>query len=676
MAHKKWIIADADKEIASDISEKLNIDPFLAFLFVSRGINDTHMASDFLSSSLVFSSPYGLKDMEKAVKRINTALDNGEKICIFGDYDCDGVTATALLYTFLESIGADVIYYIPNREAEGYGMNCSAIDKISLLGTRLVITVDNGIAAIDEAEYLYSLGMELIVTDHHQLSETLPKAEAIVNPHRTDNENVFSDLAGVGVAFKLVCAIYDGDVEDMLEQYSDLVAIGTVADVVPLVSENRGLVRAGLRQINSGSRIGIEALKNASGGQTDRYTATDLAFRICPRINAAGRLNTALRALELLLSDDAEDAAFRAAQLSDENAYRQELEKNILDDIEMQFKDNPSLVYDRVIVISGKGFHQGVVGIVAARITERFGKPAIVIGINENGTATGSARSIAGFNIFEAINVCSSVLLHCGGHPLAAGLGISPDKIDTFREKINAFAADRYETMPQPELHLDCKLSPFYLTLDLADSLSVLEPCGAENQRAVFGLFRLTIVSVTPIGNGKHIRITADKKGKTIQITRFGVRAEDFAFSVGERIDCAVQISKNHFRDKDYLSVLAVDIRLSGRDDELYFEQKFNYEQFVCGKTQGKGLYPGRDICASVYRFLKSTGGWRADIDDLYFHLQKDVTYGQLMFALEAFCEAGLIQRDSEIHINPINGKADLENTKVLKALKGRTGIE
>ncbi|MGN0521023.1 MAG: single-stranded-DNA-specific exonuclease RecJ, partial [Eubacterium sp.] len=618
-----------------------------------------------------FTSPFSLTDMDKAVKRINEALDKNEKICIYGDYDCDGVTATALLFTFMESLGADVIYFIPNRLTDGYGMNFSAIDKINEQGTDLIITVDNGISSIDEAEYIYSLGMELIVTDHHQLGDVLPKACAVINPHREDNKIKFRDFAGVGVAFKLACAVYDGEVEDMLEQYADLVAIGTIGDIVPLKDENRGLVKTGLNLINMDSRIGIAALKSFAGSSDSDMSAVDVAFQLCPRINAAGRMDTAYKALELLICDDYEEARFKAEQLNDENTHRHEVEENIADDIRLQIENNPSLVKDRVIVIEGKNYHKGVIGIAASHVVEAYSKPSIIIGVDDEGNATASARSIEGFNIYEAINACSDLTTHFGGHPLAAGFGINACDIDEFRKRINEYARDNYPVMPVETLNLDCKISPFYLTTDLVDNLTALEPYGADNSQPLFGLYNMKLKSVTPIGDGKHIRIEAEKKGKSFRIVQFGVRVQDFPYKEGDTLDFAVRISKNLFKGRYYLSIRAVDIHKSSIDEERFFAEKSDYQLFIAGEKNKTAMYPDREACSVVYRFIKQNSGWNYSLDDLYFCLN-GITYGQMCFALDAFCEAGLITKNDTITVNQISGKANLENTTVIKALKGR----
>ena len=674
MAYKKWIIADADKEKASDLSEQFNIDPFIALMLVSRGIESSADVANFLASSYDFSDPFQLCDMERAVSAVEEAVDYGEKITVFGDYDCDGVTSTVLLYTFLKDMGADVDYYIPSRLNEGYGMNKAAIDKIYENGTKLIITVDNGISAIEEAEYIYSLGMRLVVTDHHQIGETLPRAEAVVNPHRTENDIAFHDFAGVGVAFKLACAIY-GDTEDMLYQFADLVALGTISDVMPLVDENRAFVKAGIKLINSGSRIGIEALKKAAGAGDKKLTATDIAFTLCPRINATGRVDDAARAVELLISENEEDAAFKADQINIDNAHRQELEQNIYDDVLLQIAENPNIAKNRVIVVCGKDYHKGVVGIVAAKVLEEYGKPTIILS-EEDGLAMGSARSIDGFNIYEAISSCSDMLDHFGGHPQAAGLGLNADDVDVFRNRINEYAVSVYPVMPVQSIQVDFKISPGYLNVELVDALSVLEPFGEANRSAAFALMNLRLLSVTPMGNGKHIRLECEKKGKTFKISKFRCTPEEFPFAAGDYIDIVVKVSKNLYNGREYLSLQAADIKRHGNDDDQYFAEKEDYELFVLDKNNSENVLPSRDDCSVVYKFLRQKKGWRYGFDELYFAIGS-VTYGKLKFALEAFLECNLIEyNENVINVCDVSAKVDLMNTPVIKKLKGRLNLE
>lgn len=668
MAVKKWVVRDADKEKASAISEKFNIDPFIAYLLASRGITDELAVSSFFSDSYEMVSPFCFCGMEEASFVIGDAIDNGLKLCVYGDYDCDGVTSTALLYSFLKKEGADVCYYIPDRSDEGYGLNMEAVEKMNSMGVDLIVTVDNGITAVSEAERIYELGMQLVITDHHQLGEALPRAEAVVNPHIPENDLSFRDYCGVGVAFKLICALAEDRVDELINEYIDLVAIGTIADLMPLTNENRVFVKAGIDKINNNPRTAISAFAKLSS--KDSFNSTDIAFQLCPRINAMGRMGDASRAVEFLISDNYDDCMLKAEQLSVENSARQETERSILEDINRKLETNPSLADDRVIVISGENYHFGVIGIVASHVVEKTGKPAIVIGVDENGVAHGSARSVEGFNIFEAISYCEATLIRFGGHPLAAGITLEQDKIEEFRKAINDYAYQKYQVMPSGQLVIDCRLSPFYLNLDLVESLSSLEPYGASNPQAVFGIYNMRLVGITPLSEGRHLRLEVEKKGKRIRVVKFGIGVDDFPYHIGDNINLAVRISKNIYADKTYLSVQAVDIRLADSDDDRYFKEKNDYDIL---RIKGKGdmsLYPSRDICAVIFRYLKANNGYSYGIDNLYFRLQQSVNYSQLAFALEAFSQAGLIDYGSKITLKEASGKVDLESTEVLTSLR------
>lgn len=674
MAIKKWVIRQADKERASQISEKFNIDPFVAFLMVSRGIVDDIDVVNFMTDEFMLSSPFDMADMDEAVFTVSEAIENGDKICVYGDYDCDGVTSTTLLVDFLRSKGADVCYYIPSRETEGYGLNNSAIDEIARWGVNLIITVDNGISAFDEAEHIYELGMSLVVTDHHQLTDgKLPKAEAVVNPHREDNAMDFRDFCGVGVAFKFAVAMDEDNVEDIVERYIDLVAIGTIADVMPLKEENRAFVRRGLQKLNNNPRKSLVPLIKRNSNE---ITSQDIAFQICPRINAMGRMGDAKRAVEFLLCDDAAQAVSACNFLDEENANRQQVEQEIIEDVKKQIKKNPRLVASPIIVVAGKGYHHGVIGIVAAHILEKYGKPTFVIGIDENGIARGSARSVEGFNIFEALSACSDDMIQFGGHPLAAGITLKEDMIEKFSADINEFVIKNYPVMPQVELTLDFKLAPSYLNLDLVDSLSVLEPYGAGNSQAVFGIYKLRLLGVTPLSEGKHIRLDLQKKDTKIRVVKFSTPYDDFPYKPGDELNLAVKVSKNAYNGKMYLSVQAVDIRLSSLDEDKYFAEKSAYDLYRYTGKVDESLYPTREDCAFVYKYLKKNNGYPYSLENLYFRLQSNVTYGKLMFALKAFSQGGLINYKKGITLNTVKEKVNLEETPILKALKGRLNIE
>lgn len=675
MSIQKWVVREADKDIASDLSEKFNIDPFVAFMLVSRGISKDVDVADFLSDDFVIPSPFDFVDMDEAVFTIGDAIDNGLKICVYGDYDCDGVTSTVLLVDYFRSCGADVCYYIPDRITEGYGLNKDAIDSIKSQGVDLIVTVDNGISSVDEAEYIYSLGMSLVITDHHQLPEgNLPRAEAVVNPHRTENNLDFREFCGVAVAFMLCMALNEDEGTDIVDRYIDLVAIGTIADVMPLKYANRSFVKRGLQIINNNPRRAFKPL--LSSAYDKELTSTELAFQICPRINAMGRMGDAKRAVEWLLCDNEEQTTSYCNELNEENIHRQQVEGDILSDVKNQIALNPSLVNAPVIVVAGKNYHLGVIGIVSAHITEEYGKPSFVIGIDDKGIAKGSARSVDGFDVFEALNYCKDDLIKFGGHPLAAGVTLNVDMIDKFRDDINSFALEKYPRMPQSELLLDFKLSPTYLNVDLLNSLSVLEPYGAGNQQAVFGIYKMTITGITPLKEGKHIRLQLQKNNTSFNAVKFSTPYDTFPYKCGDVVNIAVKLSKNIFRNRVNLSVRIVDIRLSTFDEEKYFNEKAEYDLYEYKNIGKPSLYPAREESGYVYRYLRNNNGFTGSDEELYFRLQNKVTFGKLKMSLTAFEQSGLISRNGSISLCQPKDKVSLDDTEVLKKLRGRINSE
>ena len=416
-------------------------------------------------------------------------------------------------------------------------------------------------------------------------------------------------------------------------------------------------------------------MKKASGAGDKQVTATDIAFTLCPRINATGRVDDASRAVELLISENEEDAAFKADQINIDNAHRQEIEQNIFNDVMLQIAENPDLAKNRVIVVCVKAYHMGVVGIVAAKVLEAFGKPTIIL-TEEDGLAMGSARSIDGFNIYEAISACSDMLDHFGGHPKAAGLGLPVDDVDAFRNRINEYAVSAYPVMPVQSINVDFKITPKFLNVELVDALSVLEPFGEANRSASFALMNLSVLSVTPMGNGKHIRLECEKQGKTLKISKFRCTVEEFPFAAGDSIDVVVKVSKNLYNGREYLSLQAADIKRHGNDDDKYFAEKEEYELFVLNKNNSENVLPSREDCSVVYKFLRQKKGWHYGFDELYFALNS-LTYGKLKFTLEAFSECNLIEyNENDICVCDVSAKVDLMNTPVIKKLKGRLNLE
>ena len=673
MNRKKWVVSQCNRDVAATIAENCGVDPFAAYLLCSRGMTDEFEIESFLYDADLI-DPYTLPDMEKAVSRISSAIENNEKITVFGDFDADGVTSTALLYLYLSSRNAAVDYYIPDRTSEGYGMNLAAVDILKERGTNLIITVDNGISAIEEIAYANTLGIDVVVTDHHRVGDILPDAIAVVDPHREDCLCEFTEWAGVGVAFKLICALEDSEGYDLLEQYGDIVALGTVADIVPLKGENRIIVRSGVAfmnaALNDGTlRKGLKALLQVSGsGNT--LDSSVMAYRIAPRINAAGRMGSAQRALKLLLCKDDATARELAEEISDANAERQSTETKITESAIEYIENNPGIKYGRILVVDGDDWHQGVIGIVASRLVEKYGKPCIVI--SKNGTsARGSGRSINGFSLYDAFSYCSSVLEQFGGHTLAAGMSIDSDKIDEFRAKINEYA----HSIPVavPVLNIDCKLNPANLSLDVLSSLELLEPFGAGNPQPVFGLYNMEITSLQPVGSGKHMRINVRKKSTTLSVIMFSVATEEFPYKAGDVVDIAVKLDSNEYQGKKQLSVQAKAIKFSETDDDKIISSLHSYESFCEGSELSsedkESLGLNRDFCGKIYRYIRSNNGWNYSAEILCKRLKlPEEKVAGCSIALDVLTELGIIIHKDGRYILPVEDvKSALENSDIFR---------
>lgn len=672
MSRKKWITAHIDKDLAAQVAENHSLDPFTALILVSRGITEYEDVEEFFDTDFSFCDSYLITDMDKAVERIEKAIENFEKICVFGDYDCDGVTSTALMYSYLTSRGADVIYYIPDRVTEGYGMNCEAIKKLSEQGVKLIVTVDNGISAIEEIEYAKALGIDCVVTDHHKAGDVLPNAVAVVDPHREDCNLHFKEWAGVGVAFKVVCALEKGDYSSVLAQYADIIAVGTVADVVDLKDENRAIVKYGVAKINSNPCNGINALRQIAGVSDRPLNAVGVTYSLAPRINAAGRIESAETALKLLLCEDLQVALDMAEQVDNCNRQRHTLENEIMEAAVRHIESNEALKYSRVIVVCGEGWHHGVIGIVAARITEKYGKPSIVITF-EGDEGTGSARSIDGFSVYDAIKYCEEELTHFGGHTMAAGLGVKRENVSNFFNKINEYAKSQESVVPT--LTLDCKLNPAYINTALVESLETLEPFGAGNSQPIFGVFGVTLTNIKPVGDGKHLRLGFAKGNTQFTAMKFGATLNDFPYREGDVVDLAVRIEKNEFRGEVKASVQVKEIRFSGVQEDNLFKSQALYEKFRRGENltshEARFLCPTRDFLLGVFNLIKSYKIWTFDVETMLVRAKCPYErYCTMLVSLDILCELGLIKREGEHIIFDGDGKkTDLSQSKILKKL-------
>lgn len=677
---KNWIVSEINKDEAKRIQTEYGLPPILAMLLQIRGITKRDEIEDFLQNDSLIASPFEIKDMQKGAERILSAIDNGELICVYGDYDADGVTSTALLYSYLDLVNANAMYYIPSRETEGYGMNKNAIDALYEKGVKLIVTVDNGIAAVDEVDYANSLGIDTVITDHHQPSDKIPNAVAVIDMHQQDCKSKYKMLSGVGVAFKLVMALEgEGcDVSSLLDNYSDLLCIGTVGDIVELKSENRVFVKRGLVNIQESDRVGINALIQTAGIAGKKITSGNVSFTIVPRINAVGRLGFSGKSVSLLLTEDELEAQEIAKQLNDDNVERKEIEHNILLEIDEMVRQKPEIVRDRVLVIDGEGWHQGVIGIVAAKVKEIYGKPTIIISCDGD-EAKGSGRSVEGFSLCDAIFECSDLLTHCGGHPMAVGLSLKKENIELFRKRINEYAINQ-GNMPFYACNVDCKLNPVSLNVELVEPISYLAPFGAGNPTPMFGLYKMTLCQVTPLSQNKHLRLVFKRNNASVTVMKFFTSQQEFPYEVGDTLDLAVTLDINEFNGQRNVSIIAKEIKPTALNTEEFLISLRNYEDFKLGlslsKSQIDDLLPNREDFAILYVFLKKFGGYFYPIETLVHKLGYKLSYGKIRIILDAMSELSLItinegMNSAQIKVSEVSQKVDLNSSDTVIKLRG-----
>lgn len=661
MAYKKWEVKSIDRTIAKELAIECDVEPIVALISASRGYTDPTDLEQFLSNEPYFSDAYELKDIMHAADIVNLKISENKKIAVYGDYDCDGVTATALLYKYLKGRGADCIYYIPDRFSEGYGMNCDAVRHLKEQGVDLIITVDNGISCYDEIALANSLGMTVVVTDHHLPPERLPKAAAIVDPHQTDCPSSFKSICGAEVAFKLICVMEGAEPEELIPLFADILTVAVIADIMPLTLENRVIVKYGLNAFKKSTCLtGFRALLNVAGINLTDITASRVAFGICPRINAAGRMGNASRAVELLITDDMMQALQIANEIDDDNTLRQQIEKKICDEAILNIEQN-GYCYDRVIVVDGPDWHHGVVGIVASRICEKYGKPAIVIS-RDGDLAHGSGRSYEGFSLYDAIKAASDHLTKFGGHSQAAGISILSDDIDLFRKAINDYAKT-VEYLP-PVLKLDCKINPAALTVDLSESIKMLEPFGFENPEPIFGVYGVTLQRITSIGNNKHLKLLFTKGENTFQALLFGVNQESFYYNVGDLLDLAIVVSTNYFNGNYTVNVVVKEMRISDVDDNVLFTDIINFEGFKAnGGYNARIITPTREEVGSIYRAISKNGIYLEQIVNMFL---KNLGLAKTKISLEVLEELMLIEnKNGKYFLLPNIQKTNLFNSEV-----------
>ena len=651
--------------------------PLTAMILASRGLNTPTDAKRYLTCDCDMPDPFLMQDMGLAASRLALALDRGEKIAVFGDYDVDGITATCLLTDFIRSMGGDCVPYIPGRLEEGYGLNPLAIHQLHGEGVKLIVTVDCGITAVEEAELCHRLGIDLVITDHHECKDVLPSAAAVVDPHRPDCRYPHKELSGVGVAFKLASALC-GSQQEVLENYADMVCLGTVADVMPLSGENRVFVSRGLAMLKTTRRPGLAALMELSGCNRDGLTASTVGYTLAPRINAAGRMGQIDLALQLFLTHDPQVGHHMANALCELNRERQGVESDIYRQaVEML----PEGELPEAIVLADESWHQGVVGIVASRISEEYCCPTFLICLDgDHGKA--SSRSYGGFNLFSSLSRLAPLLESYGGHELAAGFTIHRDNIVAFRQEICKLAREHYATdLPRTVLSADCAVPAEMLTVSGIDSLSQLEPCGNGCPRPVLVLQNATLERFSTVGNGRHLRLRLRCGRHVLQGIWFSSAAEQHYLEAGELVDVAFEPQINEFRGERSVQLNIQDIRPACRaecsmDTALYSALR---DGSLTGETAAQ-LLPDRATLGLVWRYLADApnGILQESAPCLCRKLvrrsNQPLSLSQLLTCLDIFSEAGLLEvqrchKHLMLRIVPRQDKADIALTPTMQLL-------
>ena len=716
---KKWILkgsTDLSSRTAKEkIAKDLGINPIIADLLYTRGYTTPETAKNFLyMENEMLCNPFDMKDMDKAVERVKRAINMRERITIYGDYDVDGVTSVCTLYLYLKSKGADVGYYIPNRAGEGYGVSTGAIDALKESGTKLIITVDTGITAIDEVKYAKEIGVDFLVTDHHECRADLPEACAVINPHRPDCEYPFKELAGVGVVFKFISAYEERAcgfsrieaASHIFSNYADLVAIGTIADVMPIKSENRIIVTYGLKMVENTKRCGLIALIEAASAKSDgtrndrrkkrtKITTGYIGYTLAPRINAAGRIRSAERAVELFLSNNPTEASAIAEELCAANKERQAEENKIIQEayakIEQEHMEN-----DSVIVLDADGWHHGVIGIVSSRITEKYSRPTILVSFESTGdeitpddVGKGSGRSIKGLNLVDALCHCSELLVKFGGHELAAGLSVTRGNLSAFRKMINEYADENLdESAMIPTIEADCEVSLNAVNIGLAEDLQILEPYGVGNPIPNFVMYGVNVNEITGVSEGKHTRLSIGEGKHTLSAMYFSNSPSSLDFYNGDKVDLLFNIDINEWMGRRSVQLIVKDVKPSSIQGRLDDAEKERFNEIWNGAhfSKDEDILPSREDFAAVYRHVANTirtSGDTISHKDIIYALShsrdtRPINYIKLKIIIKVFQELNLIgieEISPEVYrfsIHYTTSKSDLEKSYLLKRIRSQ----
>lgn len=699
LTNTEWKFKEQDEDLVSSLSKELNINPLAVRVLINRGHDTKEKMIKFLTKPVdILHDPFLMSDMEKAVERLNQAKLNNEKIMIYGDYDVDGISATCVIYFYLERLGFDVCYYIPDRFEEGYGINKDALNKACGNKINLIVTVDTGITAVEEAEYAKSIGIDIIVTDHHDCPQILPDTSAVVNPRRNDCNYPFKELAGVGVAFKLICAYnqrYNSDSEISLEEYFEFVAMGTISDIMPLTDENRVLTYIGLKSMRNSKNYGIQAILDCCyKSKNDRekedkkkiVPAETVSYGIAPRINAAGRLDKASKAVELFMSSNGKAAEMIADELSNLNKQRQQTEKDIFAQAVNKMKDADG---KKIAVLYHESWNQGVIGIVASKLAERYNKAIVLLTKDNDNICKGSCRSVKNINITEALNACSDILIKHGGHELAAGLTIEYKNVEELSRRLNNYVDENNINIESTKVYdIDCEVRINEINLRCINELSMLEPFGIGNPVPVFAICNCEIMSIIPIGDNKHIKLMLKSKNYNFEALNFNVEPHNFQFIQGDCIDIVCNTGINSFLGKESVQFIIRDIRYNKTYSENYIKAAESYRKFYCDERIeiDKDNIPDREDFKTVYIFLlkifpkAKVCSINSDVNKFkkkFSSLCKnEISYFKFRIILDIFNETNILSIDyfdenniKSIKINKMQEKIDLENSEIYKRL-------
>ena len=693
-----WNIAGHDKKKVEKIAGELRISELTAKLLINRGYDTVEKIDMFLKKSDdLYHDPFLMSDMDIGIDRVKKAVDSDEKVMIYGDYDVDGISSTCIMYMYLKSLALDVCYYIPDRFEEGYGINKEAVKKAKEKDIGLVITVDTGITASEEVAYAKSLGIDIIITDHHECPKVLPEAAAVINPKKAGDTYPFKELAGVGVAFKFILAYnlrYGKKNGFELAGYYEFVAMGTIADIMTLTDENRPMVDIGLKKMKNSKNFGINAIlesyfryKNIKNVSTDM-----ISFYISPRINAAGRLAKADRAVELFLSKNKKEAEELAEELAVYNRQRQETEKEIFAQAENELDRIKDKDKKKIIALRGDNWHQGVIGIVASKLSERHNKAFILFAKDAGGIYKGSCRSVKNINITEMLASCADILIKYGGHERAAGLSTEYKNIAELERRLNEYAdSNNIEIEKEPSHEIECEMDIETVTCDIVREIERLEPFGNGNPVPLFAVFNCKILNVTPIGENKHIRLDFARGRYLFEAVYFGMEAENLRFNKNEYVDIACNVGINEYMNKEKVQYIIRDMRHSENYEKVYASEKENYFSFINGNNSNGGYkfnrndLPDKEDFRSVYIFL--LGIFKKDVLYHTYDLNKlqskyvahaGITVSRFKFRiiLDIFAEMNIICLEHDfdsikkLKINKTNDKTDLNDSLLYNKLK------